>query len=152
MLRYGLFFFLALGGCSSTDPAGLEPTSESSISQAGEMLVTPEIFQERILGNTIVGRSTEFRELGPIDFQIVHLADGTVKDRLVFVRTQKVDRAVGRWWNENGHGCRQMTKRRKGEVTCSQLYIRPDGTLRTVPVTANTSAVEAKVVQGDLIQ
>lgn len=150
-----LFLALAiLSGCTSTNSStDVTVADTNSNPAADEVALTGSQARNLIVGNTLIGRSNNFPQVGPIDFWIFYGADGTAKDRLRFVRGGKIDRGTGTWKIEAEQGlfCSTFAKRRNGAKICTRIYVVNDQ-FRTEPVNPNQKGVNGRIVTGDQVQ
>ena len=140
-----------VGGCSSTSS---ERGSEQFVNDDQFTQVDGNQIREIIVGNSLVGTSNNFPQLGKIEFAVFYAPDGTEKDRLKFLRGGNVDRSTGTWTiadEQEGILCGTAAKRNQGKARCARIFVLNDQ-FRSVPVEPGRKGVTGRIVPGDQVQ
>ena len=145
---------LSLSGCTSSTPDLPLDKSGSTNNFDGKIQTTKQISQ-RLIGNTVIGRTTDFPQAGPLKVRFYFHPNGTIIDWVKFERTGRINRDVGIWRiakHKQGTICIRFNKRRGGKEKCSQVKLSNNGRYQSVPNRNNNITVTGKVVTGNQVK
>ncbi len=147
---------LFIASCSSTTGNTSSATAtpeQTNVSTRYSQLNGSQI-RAIIIGNSLVGTSNNFPQIGKIEFAVFYAPDGTEKDRLKFLRGGNIDRSTGTWTiadEQEGILCGTAAKRNQGKARCARIFVLNDQ-FRSIPVEPGRKGVTGRIVSGDLVQ
>ena len=154
-LAFCILAILFLPSCSSTTgntSSATANTEEPKISEQFSQLDGNQI-REIVIGNSLVGISNNFPQVGKIEFAVYYAPDGIKKDRLKFRRGGNIDRSIGTWTiadEQEGILCGTAAKRSQGKARCARIFVLNDQ-FRTEPTEPSRKGVTGRIVPGDQV-
>lgn len=144
---------LFISGCTtSTSDAPLD--KRGSTNNFDGKIQSSQQISKRLIGNTVIGRTNDFPQAGPLKVRFYFDPNGTIVDWVKFENTGKTNRDVGIWRiakHKQGTICIRYKRRRGGKEKCAQVKMSNDGRYQSAPNRNNNITVTGKVVAGNQV-